>query len=341
MLPEAPDLAETTEPLTSDNIREAVLSTVRTADPALTASEFSLAVAVSGGADSLALILLAADAFPGRVQGLTVDHGLRPEAAAEAAHVAQWLSSRRIPHATLLWEGKKPKANLQAEARQARYRLLDEWCRANNVPVLLTAHHRDDVVETFLMRLSRGSGLGGLAGMRPCRCLPQGTLLVRPLLGVRRAELRHTLKAMGQPWIEDPSNRDDRFDRVRVRQWLQTQPDPDLFADRVAASARHLAAANEAIEWMVNRHMASHIREAHGGLAAADCRAFLDVPDEVLHRVVADCISRTGTARTTPRGEELDRLIALLRAGRSSTLGGCLIRIEGGELRFLPERPRC
>lgn len=300
-----------------------------------------LAVAVSGGGDSLALALLAAEALPGQVVGLTVDHALRPDSAREAEQAKEWLAARHIPHVTLRWEGEKPAANIQAEARAARYRLLDGWCADNGVPVLLTAHHRDDVAETFLMRLERGSGLAGLAAIAPARRLPQGTWLLRPLLAASRAQLQEALRARGQAWIEDPSNRNERFARARVRRWISEQPEPELFAARVAASARHLAAANDALAWVVQRHLTAHVREGEaGGLVIDDRRAFIDVPDEILRRALAQLIERIGTARSTPRGEELERLLAAVRCGKSATLGGAILRVSDKRVKVLPEAAR-
>jgi len=181
-----------------------------------------LAVALSGGPDSMALCLLA-DAWArrrgGRVIALTVDHRLRPESAAEAATVGQWMRDRAIEHHILPWSGARPRAAIQAEARAARYDLLSGWCRRFGVLHLALAHQLEDQAETFLMRLSRGSGTDGLAGMSAVSETP-AVRVVRPLLAVGRARLTATLRARRQAWIEDPSNRDPAFARVRARQWL-------------------------------------------------------------------------------------------------------------------------
>ncbi|MGK2284833.1 tRNA lysidine(34) synthetase TilS [Pedomonas sp. V897] len=330
--------------LTPERVRAAILAAAARAGlEGLAEGTSRLAVAVSGGADSLALTLLAAESLPGRIIGVTVDHGLRPDSAAEAAQVARWLAGRNIPHVTLVWEGEKPAANIQAEARAARYRLLDGWCAREGVPAVLTAHHRDDVAETFLMRLSRGSGLAGLAAIPPARPLPGGTWVLRPLLETGKAQLRRALEARGQPWIEDPSNRNERFDRARVRRLLAEQPEPERLASRIAAAARHLAAANEAIVWVVERHLAAHITAAAGdpgALRIADRQAFLNVPDEILRRSLLACIERIGSSRSAPRGAELDRLADGLRRGEAATLGGALFRPRGAALLILPETGR-
>ena len=178
-----------------------------------------IAAAVSGGADSMALLLLAARWAPGagaRLVALTVDHGLRAESAAEAARVAAWCAARGIAHRVLEWRGAKPAAGLQEAARTARYGLLAGWCRRGGIVHLLTGHNAGDQAETFLMRLRRGSGVAGLAGM-PAVAVRDGVRVLRPLLGVRRERLEAALEAAGEAWIEDPSNRDPAFERVRVR----------------------------------------------------------------------------------------------------------------------------
>ena len=178
-----------------------------------------LAVAVSGGPDSLALCLLAerwAQARGGATVGLIVDHGLRPESAREAGQVAAWLSARGIAQQVLSWQGAKPASGIQAAARAARYELLCAWCRAAGVLHLLTAHHRDDQAETVALRQARGSGADGLAGIAPVRELA-GLRLLRPLLTVPKAALTALLAAAGQPWLEDPSNRAAAFARARLR----------------------------------------------------------------------------------------------------------------------------
>src|SRR5271170_2967071 len=179
----------------------------------------AIAVAVSGGPDSLALILLAqhwARQRGGQAWALTVDHGLRPESAAETRTVAGWLAARAIPHEILAWAGDKPATAIQEAARDARYRLLAQWCRGHGVLHLLTAHHREDQVETHLIRRRAGSGIDGLAGMSAVRELAE-CRLVRPLLWVPRARLRALLAQEGQPFLCDPSNLNPRFERARLR----------------------------------------------------------------------------------------------------------------------------
>ncbi len=182
-----------------------------------------LAVAVSGGADSMALTLLAAEwaKREGRpFAAVSIDHGLRAESAAEAQQVGGWLAAAGIAHTILRWEGEKPASGIHAAARTARYRLIAAWCRARGIGDVLVAHHRDDQSETMLLRLARGSGATGLAAMAAVS-ERDGVRLLRPLLGVAKARLIATLAARGQAWIEDPSNANPRYGRTRMRSALR------------------------------------------------------------------------------------------------------------------------
>ncbi len=191
-----------------------------------------VAIAVSGGSDSMALLRLALEwrrtLHDGpRLVALTVDHGLRTESAAEAETVAKHCAKFGIEHHTLQWEGSKPSTGIQAKARAARYDLMTEWCRKNGLPVLLTGHTADDQAETVLMRTRRTDSVESLAGIWPERQW-QGIRVLRPLLSVRRSALRRYLAAKGARWIEDPSNENERFERVRVRRQLAGSDVPEL-----------------------------------------------------------------------------------------------------------------
>lgn len=178
-----------------------------------------VAVAVSGGSDSMALLVLAADwAKVASVElvALTVDHGLRTASAGEAQQVSKWSQTLLIPHYTLKWEGEKPASGIQAAARTARYDLMAAWCREQGFDVILTAHTMEDQAETVAMRAKRTASPRSLSGIWP-EMNWQGVRVVRPLLSARREDLRQLLRQRGQPWIDDPSNEDERFERVRHR----------------------------------------------------------------------------------------------------------------------------
>jgi len=284
-----------------------------------------LGLAVSGGPDSLALLLLANAAYPGRIHAATVDHGLRPEGAAEAAFVAGICRTLAIPHATLRAEMRET-SNVQAAARTRRYALLTQWIGEIGAAFLATAHHLDDQAETLVMRLARGAGLSGLSGIRAANAA-----IVRPLLGWRRQELAAIVREAGVDPVADPSNEDERFDRVRVRRrlaeaaWLEPEP--------LARSAGALAEANEAVEWMVERLWRERVEATPDGHR-------LDpdgLPVELQRRLVLAVLEAMG--RPAPRGEAVTRLLATLGAGGSATLTE--VKCAGGILwRFTPAPPR-
>lgn len=288
-----------------------------------------LAVAVSGGPDSMALILLA-DAFArargGSATALTVDHGLRPDSAAEAAQVAEWLRARGIAHHTLSWEGEKPSANLQAAAREARYRLLSGWCREQSVLHLLVAHTRDDQAETFLLRLARGSGVDGLSGM--ARCVERhGVRLLRPLLDVPKSALIDFLNAEQQPWIEDPSNAKDLYARNRLRKALPVLEALGLTPARLAETAERMGRARAALEVHTAQALAESVTLYPAGYALLDASALRAYPKEISLRVLAALLSTIGGDAYRPRREKLQRLHDVIMRGaalKKTTLSGCV-----------------
>jgi tRNA(Ile)-lysidine synthase len=286
-----------------------------------------LAVAVSGGADSMALCLLAdrwARAHGGRVAALTVDHGLRAAAADEARRVASWMAARGIEHHTLVWRPPNRPPNLQASAREARHRLLEEWCRNAGCLHLLLAHHREDQAETLLTRLARGSGLDGLAAMAPLR-ESAATRLLRPLLAVERRRLAANLAEAGQAWVEDPSNADAAYTRVRLRRSAAVLAREGLGPERLAATARRLGRARAALEGEVARTLARAVALHPAGFARLDAAALAAAPHEIALRSLARLVATIGGTDYGPRLERLERLHAALAAGLAAarTLGGC------------------
>lgn len=290
----------------------------------------ALAVAVSGGADSLALCLLAKDWAARRgaaITGLTVDHGLRAGSADEAALVGDRLRSRGIEHRVLPWRGEKPLRGVQAKARDARYGLLRDWCREHGVLHLLVAHHADDQAETLLMRAARTSGFDGLAGMAALIGTDAPRLL-RPLLGVGRARLKSTLEARGQTWIEDPSNRDPRFARVRVRAALEGGAWDTGNLSGVAARIGDIRAFDEAFtnEWLA-RFVVLH----PAGYAWLDLKGLRSAPAGMALRMLSRTVSCIGGRGYPPRRRGLSRTYRRLldEDPRRATLGGCLLSPQG------------
>lgn len=287
---------------------------------ALGAGAERLGLAVSGGPDSLALLLLAHAARPGRIVAATVDHGLRREAADEAAMVAALCATLDIPHRTLRLRLAKGAA-VQERAREARYGALAVWLREAGAAMLVTAHHADDQAETLVMRLNRGAGLRGLSGMRALARVPgaPALALLRPLLDWRRAELAAICAEAGVVPADDPSNADRTFERVRVRAGLAAADwiDPAAFA----ASAARLAEADAAIEWAVDREweLVSQEPLQIGYRPRA--------PRVVRLRVLERVIDALGEGR--PKGSELARWLSALESGQVATLAG--VRGDGRE----------
>jgi tRNA(Ile)-lysidine synthase len=294
-----------------------------------------LAVAVSGGPDSLALLLLAQGAFPGQVAAATVDHGLRAESAAEAEGVARLCRGLEVPHKSLAARVEAAGEGLQAAARAARYAALAQWMEAENLALLLTGHHADDQAETLLMRLNRGSGVAGLAGVRASGPVPGtgGRLrLCRPLLGWRRSELRAVVAAAGIEPALDPSNTDQRFDRARLRRRLAEAPWLDPSA--LARSAALLAEAEAALDWTAGPLFAARAEVGEGAVALLPN----GLPPELLRRLVLRCLRQLAPG-AEPRGEALAAFIAKLEQGGTATL--CEVKGAGGDTwRFEPAPPR-
>ncbi len=284
----------------------------------------SLGLAVSGGPDSVALLLLAHAALPGGVAAATVDHGLRPEARAEADMVAALCARLDIPHQVL--PVTVDSGNLQAEARAARYAALAGWMADNGHAALATAHHADDQAETLLARLNRGSGVAGLAGVRARGAVPGTRLpLLRPLLGWRRAELGALVTAAGIAAAQDPSNLDERFDRVRLRQALARTDWIDVPA--LAQSAAHLADADAALDWAAQREWTERVERAPLGLVYRP-----QAPRAIALRVLARIVAELDGA--PPRGSQVARLFDTLLARQPMSIGNLVARAMPGGWEF-------
>src|SRR5437764_3548697 len=303
---------------------------------ALLVRDARIGVAVSGGPDSLAWLWLAAAARPGRVEAATIDHGFREEARDEAAMVANICDRLGIEHATLTarWS-ELPETAIQERARHQRYRLLGYWAEERGLDAIATAHHAEDQAETLLMRLARGSGVRGLAGMRPRSVSPGVHIrLVRPLLGWRRAELEQVCSAAGVIPAADPSNQDERFERVRVRRALAALDWLD--AGAVAHSAANLADADAALDWAARAEWDDCVHERRGSIAYRPS----DAPVEIVRRVVSRAIRKLATeGEFESRGSELTHLVATLSSGATAKLRGVLFS-GGAEWPFVPSPNR-
>jgi len=284
-------------------------------------------LAVSGGPDSMAMLLLAHAAMPGGFEVASVDHGLRPEARQECALVETVCAARGIA-CTVLRVAVAP-GNVQSAARGARYAALAEWAKARGLAALATAHHADDQAETLLLRLNRGSGVAGLAGVRESGEVA-GARVIRPLLGWRHAELAQVVAYAGIDPVQDPSNADPHYDRVRMRQHLAGCDWIDPLA--LAHSAGLLADADQALAAFEETLWPSHVqREGDGFRLAPPAVPLMRV------RLVRRIIAAMGG---DPRGGEVARLVARLEAGEGGNLGGVLARVDGGHWLFVAEPAR-
>jgi tRNA(Ile)-lysidine synthase len=301
-------------------------------------------VAVSGGPDSTALLVMAAEwtARRGaRLFAATVDHRLRPESRAEAAGVAGLSARLGVPHATLVWTGAKPSSRLQERAREARYRLLAAHAEAIGADVIATAHHLDDQAETVLFRLARGSGVAGLAGMAAATPLGRATL-VRPLLGVAKADLESFCRARGVSFVEDPSNADPAYARTRLRGLCGALAEEGLNAAGLARLARRAAEADAALA-----RMTSEV-EARLGDGTVDARVLAAEPIAIVQRVLARRIAAAGGRDESRIGlEKIEALAAHLAAavaegrGLTANVGGALVRLTAkGTLECVREPAR-
>ncbi|MEL6369816.1 MAG: tRNA lysidine(34) synthetase TilS [Pseudomonadota bacterium] len=315
-----------------------------------------LIVAVSGGSDSMAVLVAARrlHASGVMVRAVTIDHGLRPESAREAEQVASWARTISIPHETRIWQGAKPVSGLQAAARRARYQLLAEAAADVGAGAIVTGHTEDDQIETFLMRMARGNATGGLAGMAPIRPIAAGAGPVadlwRPFLGVSREVLRAYLGAGGQAFIDDPSNEDERFERVRVRNWLrgeQVCPDEDASSpfkrDDLVSSLRRAqeeAERTRAIEDHLFRQQGGVIYQ-WGGIGIR--LSFLTDPSA--KGLTGRLIHAVSGADYPPSPDQIDHLLSHLEEGQcresmtgyKASLGGVLIEVRPEDLIFYRE----
>lgn len=287
-------------------------------------------MAVSGGPDSLALLLLTQAARQGLVEAATVDHGLRAASADEAAMVAGVCAEIGVPHETLAVT--VAAGNLQSEARAARYAALAEWMERRGLSVLLTAHHVDDQAETLLLRLNRASGVAGLAGVRERGQVP-GTRrpLLRPVLAFRRAELAEVVDAAGLEPVQDPSNADERFDRARIRKALAGADWIDVNA--LAESAGHLADADTALDWAARREWETCVTRSPMGLSYRP-----EAPRAIALRVLARIVREMGGEE--PRGGTLARLFDSLLARQPMSVGNLVARAmpDGWTFTRAPQR---
>ncbi|WP_298379970.1 tRNA lysidine(34) synthetase TilS [uncultured Bradyrhizobium sp.] len=315
----------------------------------------AIVLAVSGGPDSVALMWLAARWRRALAQGprlvaVTVDHGLRPEAAREARDVKRLARSLDLPHHTLRWSGPKPSTGVPAAAREARYGLLAQAARKHGATHILTAHTRDDQAETLLMRMLRGSGVAGLSAMAR-ETERDGVMLTRPLLDISKAQLIATLKKARISFADDPTNRDPSFTRPRLRALMPLLAEEGGDARNLARLAARIARANAALEVLVDgaeRYLA--LKSEDNLDAGFDAALFAVMPDEIRLRLLKRAIDRTGHEGPAELGkvetllaavdEAVNQALGHRESKLKQTLAGAVISVASGRIRIGPAPPR-
>lgn len=292
-----------------------------------------IGVAVSGGGDSMALLHLMHGfcALHGsKLRAVTVNHGLRAEAEAEAAMVHRYCASLGVPHDVLLWNDWDGSGNLQEKARDARFAQIGAWADTHGVQTVVLGHTADDQAETFLMRLARRSGVNGLSGI-PQRTLRGGVTWVRPLLGASREELRSYLRIQHIDWVEDPSNEDRRFERVRTRQALEVLEGLGITASVLSDVSVHMTDARKALEWQTFL-AAREIACVDAGAVVIDARKFRILPEEIQRRLLVCAVNWISGEVYTARRAAIGTVMSSLRKGQAATADGVHIRSVNGRI---------
>lgn len=307
-------------------------------------SDKNIAVAVSGGGDSLALALLLSGWVKDQdiqLHALTVDHGLRPESATEAKMVAKILKPFGITHKILKWDGQKPKTRIQEAAREARYSLMSNYCAKKKIKHLCVAHHAQDQIETILFRMAKGTGIDGLSGMHPAHILDNGLTILRPLLPVSHQELLETLKSQKIDWIEDPSNANDRYARVRIRNVINVLENEGLSAERISSLTKRIHNSIRLIDYLIDKEYKNLKTNYNTERIEINISEFTSLPMEGRIRILKLIIADLNPEKQYPaRLEDIERLAYKIDgAFKGSTLGKCLFRKKKDRLVVITEHP--
>lgn len=297
-----------------------------------------IGVAVSGGSDSMALLHLFARVQAhrgGEVRAVTVDHRLRPEAADEARFVAEVCQRLGVRHDTLVWEHGVVRGNLQDQARRARYGLISEWAQDNGIGHVVLGHTADDQAETFLMGLAREAGIDGLSGMRKA-WTADGIHWARPCLLTKRAELRAYLGRTGISWVEDPSNADERFTRVKARRALNALGPLGITVEKLSTVTTNLSIAQSALRLAASER-ADRVVRTDAGEVVIDREEFRRSGREIVRRILIGALAWVGRGDYAPRADALFRLERAIAEGRGATLAGCRIVVNDTEIRITRE----
>ncbi|PIB24024.1 tRNA lysidine(34) synthetase TilS [Amylibacter kogurei] len=304
-------------------------------------SDGAIGAAVSGGSDSIAMLTLLADWCAQNERNLfvaTVNHNLRKEAASEAAFVAEFCAKRGIAHETLIWSGWDQQGNLQDAARNARKHLLSQWAKKNAIQTIMIGHTKDDQAETVLMRLLRGSGVDGISGIFPIE-VADGLTWMRPLLEYNRQDLRDYLVSINQTWVDDPSNTETRFDRVKLRNILQDIKDAGLSTHGIMTTANNMKRARHYLENALSNAASDICQVTGAGSILIDKAKFCVLDAELRLRLVAHCLKQISGGIYPPRLNALEMVVGRLLSGQSASLNGCLLRLRVDKMIEISREP--
>ncbi len=298
-------------------------------------SPSKIAVAVSGGADSLSLALLLKYAGI-KFVALIVDHGLRIESAKEASSVQKHLRRLKIESHILKWSDNKPKSNIHENARRARYKLLTNYCHENNIRYLLVAHTKNDQAETIMLRIFRGSGVDGISGIKK-KTTMNGITVIRPLLDIKRGDIELFLKSKKIKWIDDPSNYNTKFERVRVRQLLSSFHDKDLWLDRLSLLGENASRSSDYIKKRVRSVFKKLIEIDKFGFISVPHSKFLKLHEEIALKLLVKIITRFSDKEHQPRLASLEKCYEQIISKKDTVLGGIEIKHHKDKVLFIRE----
>jgi len=294
----------------------------------------SFALGVSGGADSLCLSYFSkiyATEFKNKVHVLIVDHKLRKDSYKEALKVKKILIKRDIQSKILRWKGKIPLKNIQSNARDIRYSLISEYCQNKNIKYLITAHHLDDQIENFFIRVLRGSGLTGLSSMSETVDYSSKLKIIRPFLNIKKADLKFATLNFFKTYIRDPSNDNDKFLRVRIRKYRKNMEEEGLDTNKVIKTVNNLLSANKALNFYKNQALYKHVSFLSKNKCLINKKIFSEEAGEIVFKSFSDILSLISGTYYPPRSKKIINLIERVRKNKisKSTLGGCVIEKKG------------
>ena len=290
----------------------------------------SFALAVSGGSDSLCLAYFSkvyASEFKNKIHVLIVDHKLRKESHKEALKVKGILKKRGIQSKILSWKGKVPKSNIQRNARNIRYSLISNYCLNKNIKFLITAHHADDQIENFFIRLLRGSGLTGLSSMSESVSYNSSLKIVRPFLSFKKVDLKHVTLNCFKTYIRDPSNKNEKFLRVRIRKYRSNMEKEGLSTEKIIKTVHNLLSASKALDFYKNKALYKYVSFMPKNKCLISTKIFSEEAGEIIFRSFSDTLSLVSGTYYPPRSKKIVNLIERVKEARfnKSTLGGCVI----------------